>query len=351
MPNKIKKVRKIFIAFGLICALAFLYFVTPIAKADVVSSRSDTLSDSRLSTAANHTIQFATPSGVDVGDTITLTMESDFNVASVVLGDVTVEGNAPGGVSVLGQVITITADADTIVAAAGTADIIISNSHITNPTVAGSYAIDIGGTFGDTGKMMVAITEGVTVSATIAETLTVNVSLVNSGDCTVSGGTSVNTTATAVPFGDVNTEAFYNGCQNVEVSTNAGGGYTTTLKKTQLLTSGANTIADGTCDGACSTTVGAAWATATNNGFGYCMDDQGTDDPAATADGDWGTNGCGAVAQYFKLVDGTTPRSIMSSAGEVSDDDAYIGYRLSVDAAQAAGTYSTTTEYITTPTY
>jgi len=75
---------------------------------------------------------------------------------------------------------------------------------------------------------------------------------------------------------------------------------------------------------------------------------------AAVADADWITYYCGAGTQYFKTIDDTEPaeaETIMQSGSATSTNQAWVGYRLSVDAAQAAGAYSTVIIYVVTPNY
>jgi hypothetical protein len=122
-----------------------------------------------------------------------------------------------------------------------------------------------------------------------------------------------------------------------------------------FVTTGANTIAKGACDGTCSDSTAAAWATATNHsGYGYCMID--TAHTAATnADAAWGTHPCGA-SQYFKTIANAgasqAAQNIMTSTSATATNDvANIGFRLTVGPGQAAGIYTTVGVYICTPTF
>ncbi|MFN3301523.1 MAG: hypothetical protein ACK413_00635 [Patescibacteria group bacterium] len=208
----------------------------------------------------------------------------------------------------------------------------------------------------DDGVVAFATVSGVEVSAKVLETLTFSVYGVAANDCPTTGGTKKTSTSTTVPFGTVDPNSFYDGCQDLRVSTNAGNGYDVTIGETDQLTSGPNQIPDGNCDGSCSETDAAPWANPNNNGFGYCMKDQpGYGNAASEADANWGTYYCGAATQYFKIIPDTgenEPRvKIMNSSSTASDDRSYIGFRLSVDAAQPAGSYSTTIVYVVTPRY
>jgi len=146
---------KIIFSISLILSLNFIFVPTTMAAS--LTGISDTMSRLKVSTTSNHVIQFVTPTGIANGDTMTLTFEADFNIASVVTGDVTIEGVVVSTASPIGQTLTITAGVGNVVAASGTADIVIANNHITNPSTADSFTVVIGGTFGDTGNFAVAI--------------------------------------------------------------------------------------------------------------------------------------------------------------------------------------------------
>ena len=149
--------------------------------------------------------------------------------------------------------------------------------------------------------------------------------------------------------------AFNHICQQLTISTNASGGYSTTVEKSQLLTFVANTIADGDCNaGSCTTTGSGLWTTTTENGFGYCMDDV-TGDAAATADGSGWTSGeqCDDATPEFKIF-GTlnaNAQAIMASAAAVSGDNSIMAAVLNYSGAQVPGAYTTTLTLITTPTF
>jgi hypothetical protein len=124
---------------------------------------------------------------------------------------------------------------------------------ITNPSSAGIYTISVGGTFGGSGNMLVSIQSAVQVSATIAESLALTASSVNAVNCTADDGATVNSvtsTATSIPFGTISPNTFYQGCQDLIVSTNAGNGYSLTVQESFAMKTvgGQFTIPDTTCD-------------------------------------------------------------------------------------------------------
>lgn len=384
--KQMKKHYKAAVALVLIFALAMTYAITSVAKAAASTLVSDTLTDSRPASYPNHDIKFKMDAATTIANTETLSITfTGFTTGatSIAVGNWQILHDADGtgsytGLTGGGTDYTVTtspgtADDDPVViftftSAGATAigtdkymEIILTNASdkLPNP-VAGVKTITIGGNFGDTGTMKVAIIAGVTVSATIAETLTASVNSVTDTNCTMTadGGSKITSTATTVPFSTINSGTFYNICQDLRVGTNASGGYSVKVYDTQLLTNASlDTIAKGDCDGggsACSDTVAAAWSGTSNAGFGYCMDDQATyGDGAETADAGWGTNQCGAGTQNFKTIgtDTANSQNIMSSDAAVADDRAYIGYRLNVGAAQPAGTYTTTIVYVATPVF
>ncbi|PIS39099.1 MAG: hypothetical protein COT34_00195 [Candidatus Nealsonbacteria bacterium CG08_land_8_20_14_0_20_43_11] len=379
MAKVIRKHSKFALVLGLGMALVASYVLIPESQGAILANREVRLFDSRPSTSttydfeADHTasnakcinVQFCTTASgtcTPAGTTLSATAKSSSGwagwtqanwtlaTAADILALTYATGETPSPITNA----SFSIDAITNPASAGTKYAWIE----TTDSVTNCNTSDPGGTTIDTGVVAFAIIEGVTVSVTVSESLTSAVYAVTSGSCTVSGGTNITSTATTVPFGTIVVDTFYNSCQDVRVATNANSGYTTRVFKTAALTCtsagqcGSNTIADGTCDGSCSTSTEESWASSEYNGFGYCMDDTvGT--AASTADTGWATYYCGASPQYFKTT-GTAAANavaIMSSAGAASNDRANIGFRITVDAAQPAGPYSTTIVYTTTPTY
>ena len=216
--------------------------------------------------------------------------------------------------------------------------------QITNPTAA-SYTIDIAanGDSAETGALVVAIISGVTVSATIAESLTFSIAGVGDALCTQDGAaTAVTTTATAVPFGAMNANVFKKGCQTLTLNTNAGDGYSLTSQETdQLTNAGSQTIADTTCDtGSCTETTFGAWATATaNHGLGHtCV---GKDCNTSYSSG---TN----FRQFASIADAETAVQMMASSSPVTNSTSTVVYKISVPGSQPSGDYTNVVVYIAT---
>jgi len=211
-----------------------------------VSSRSDTLSDSRPSATSNHTFAFTVNNSI-VGSsasnssTLTLIFDPAFQLpVGMDCGDIDAATsvqfgfNYPAckatatawGFSATGSVITLVPPSGTGVYVPTSTQVTINigsnatvgqqGSHwITNPSSSGIYTISVGGTFGGSGNMLVSINSGVTVQATVAESLALTVSSVAAVNCTADDGasvTAIGTTSTTIPFGNVSLNTFYIGC-------------------------------------------------------------------------------------------------------------------------------------------
>jgi hypothetical protein len=186
-------------AILLLVILVSLVFINR-ASAATASYASDTLSTHKVSTSADHQIRFKAVTGVDSPtDTITLNL-SPFAFGAVGVGDIDIlhgpvtgqetsdlHAAAPGintwGIGVAGGIITLIAPTNaapgTIPAGNFVTILIGTNAtggvnRLTNPAVAGSYQINIGGTFGDSNALAVAIMndDSVTITANIIGALT-----------------------------------------------------------------------------------------------------------------------------------------------------------------------------------
>ena len=163
-----------------------------------------------------------------------------------------------------------------------------------------------------------------------------NVAQCNGGSFT----TSVATSPYAVPFGSIlNMDTFYRAAQSHYVVTNAANGYSLTVKSDGPLSTlgGGATIANGSCDGSCTSSAAGAWSSASNNGFGYTLGDiTGTDT---------------AFPSSFRLFDDATPREIMSNSSQTNGSRVALCYQLSVDATQTASYYFNKLTFVATPRF
>jgi hypothetical protein len=181
--------RKSVVILIAVFVLTSLFTIYSQSEASQLSSVSDTMSRLKINTDANHDIKFATPTGVNAStDTITITFPSGFDLATnpVAFGDMDLNIDAacdgvyeisktlaavPGlspiwGAAVAGQIVTLTAPTNAAageIAAAACVQILVGTNatggvnQIKNPVSTGSHTIHLGGTFGDSSNIAVAI--------------------------------------------------------------------------------------------------------------------------------------------------------------------------------------------------
>ena len=350
--------------------------VLQFAEAANVTTLTDTLSDSAPSVVSDHTIEFVTPTGVANGETITIDFaDGPFVVGSVDFSDIDVQDGVTDltvaadctatdevGAAFSGTTLTLTlcAGDGASIAAAGDVTIEIGlnatggDAQLTNPTV-GSRQIPITAGSADTGETRVAIVDSVTVTATVDTIFTFTVSavaagvLVNTSDTT--GG---DTTATAIPFGELAADTASTAAQNLEVSTNAANGFVVTVAVDQQLQSSNGADIDGFADGAFDATP-AAWAS------------PGATPGVENEAGHWGLSSTDTTltAGLSDLYNGgdsfvsasTTPVEIFRNDGPADGSVAGEGtataiYKVEVTALQeAADDYTATLTYVATPVF
>ncbi|GEM_PF-702512 len=185
--------------FGVSAVSAFAATVTS------VTAKPATL---QASQGSNHTITFTTPTGVAEGQTITLTFQTGFVTTTITKNDVDIANNGvdlttaadcagtekvsavmasniltfticagDGGAIAAGRIITIKIGTHATVSGTGT-------NRITNPSVAGTYYLTIGGTFGDAGSIALPIGG----DDSVAVTARVNLDTAGGGGAASSGG-------------------------------------------------------------------------------------------------------------------------------------------------------------------
>lgn len=311
--------------FTLILAILGVFLIPQVSLAAALTSMKDTQTRLKKSITANHTIVFTTPTGIAVGNTVTLTFQSGYNIASVVTGDVTLQGAAVTSAVPVGQVLTITAAAGNVVAAAGTATIAINNNHITNPGTAGSYTLAIAGTFGDTGTLAIATADEdqVSITATVNPYITFNV------------------TQPTVSLGVLDVAAVKYATATMTASTNASGGYIITVSGGSL-TNGSHTI----------TAIGgtAAASSVGTEQFGLNLKANTTPSVGANPSGGTGAAvGQYAIANSFAFLTGDT---VANSAGAPSTTTTFtMSYIANIANSTNVGSYTATHTYICTGTF
>jgi hypothetical protein len=171
-------------------------------------------------------------------------------------------------------------------------------------------------------------------------------------NCSADDGATVNqiaTTATSVPFGFISSNTFYQGCQDLTVSTNALGGYSLTVQEKYAMqtANGLYTIPDTTCDaGNCTVATATTWVTPTKYGLGHtCWNVSGSDCSSSFSNGT-------KFRPLGNIAAGTaTTVPIMANTGPVASSTGRAKYRLSASPSQAPGAYATVIMYTLTPTY
>lgn len=235
----------------------------------------------------------------------------------------------------------------------------------------------------ETTQVAVAVIEGVLVSASIDEVLTFTVAGVTGDSGSVCGitrtGSTPDTTATAVPWGNLSTtylEATHNAQQLLTVSTNANSGYKVYVQENDQMglngnacdgvapssgdyTFGSNTcIRDTVCAGTpCTHTTSQDWTADPSSypGFGYSLaNSSGTDAKFQYSGGTW-------LAKQFADKDRNdgvdeenetdTNAEIMLNSGPVSGSAVHLCFRIDVPALQPAGYYYNVLSYTAVPTF
>jgi len=325
------------------------------AQAAALTTLSDVMSNVTASTAANHEIKFASPTGVAAGNTITYTFAAGFSLTGVVFGDIdfatgssstcssatyteqTLAASASGatwGAAVSGQVLTITSGTGTSTAGnclrlrVGTNAVTgTTGTHqITNPT-AGSNTITMAGTFGDTGTITVTTVSNsvVAVTATVNQTISFSIS---------ANSIAFGTLSTSAPqYANTSTGSSSDVvAHTLTAGTNSASGYSITVQGATL-TSGANTIT--------AITGSPAASAAGTAQFGLYM-------TASGGSGSVVTNYNGTSSQFYYGATSTTSDQVASSSGVSATTTYSAHYIANIAATTAAGSYSTNLTYVAT---
>lgn len=349
----IKRLQHALAVFSVLALLLATVQIRP-ASAAAVTSLKDTLSRLQASTAANHTIQFTTPTGVAAGQTMTLTFGSGFTMNSIDFADIdvaddgvdlTLAATASGatwGAALSSQVVTITSGTGTIAASSVVTIEIGTNAtagasgdtQITNPT-ASSTTVAIAGTFGDSGTLAINIIadDTVDITATVDPTITFSISDVAIGFGSLSSSTG--RWATSDATGGNASAAQPTAAHTLAIATNAQSGWAITYSGATL-TSGSNTITDAaTIDEDSDGTPG-------SEQFGI----------SASTDGD-ATIASGYLRDSvadFDFVPSTTT-TLVSESGETNTETISVSYLANISTITEAGSYTTSITYIATGTF
>jgi len=173
-------------------ALTAIVAAVPVSAA-TLTSLVDNPTSQEVSTAADHTLIFTTPSGVAEGDTMLVTFDTSFDTSTLIEDDLDVvddgvdlttasdcTGSEEASVSIAADVVTITICAGDGGAITAASEVTIEigtkatasgtgANQVINPTVEATFQIRVSGTFGDSGSVWTPIVtdEGVGVSLTV----------------------------------------------------------------------------------------------------------------------------------------------------------------------------------------
>jgi hypothetical protein len=330
--------------------------------AAALNTLSDTATSLKVSTLSDHTIQFVTPSGIDAGETFSITFPAQytmgsFSVSNVDFGTSTsatcsgfgqepLAASASGptwGVDQTGSVITFTSGTASIPANRCIQIKIGSNAsfggtgatQITNPASQNYYTISIDGSFGDTGLITTNIINDDTValSGTVSQSLTFSISTSTIYFGTLSAGAPKYASSTNSLGDTLETIA-----HTLAVSTNAASGFTLTVTGQTLtsLQNPSNTI----------TAVGASAASSTpgTEQFGLRATESGGVGTAVSypyaSPTSYGYDATATTSSILATGSGSTPVSTFS-----------VRYITNINAITEAGTYAANLTYVATANF
>ena len=372
------------VACAMVMASIGVYQTAHAANLTLVSN---TLSTSEPNVASANTILFTATNDIGPAENITITWDSqddggagqDFGGIAAIdspstAANILVDVNGASAPAAAAPTF-VSADADSleingVTATAGqTVEIEVAvGAGIINPTTLGSYEIEIAvaNTENDIGRTRVVIIDQVEVTAIVATTFDFVISPVNVGTSVGGENTTGSSSTTTIPFGvlDAGTPEFI--AQQLNVTTNAAGGFVVTVEKDSPLESSTGADIDeftDSDDGLGSDTP-AAWAQPDGNlsfgenGWGHWG--------MVAVDNDLQGAGTAFSADDQYIAVPNTPRAVFAHNGptdglvgiggpDTSTDDVgqtFVGYKVEITPLQEAGDdYNTTLTYIATPSF
>jgi hypothetical protein len=361
------------------------------ASASNVGTFTNTLTDSDLGVKATSTLQFQLTSGVYENQTLRVTFDPDtalFDLTGLANGDIAITAVSGGTITQVanagacagtnGQIyvssinttsdyveLTMCTNVGNFIATSTVTSIVIGNTNrITNPNVAGSYIIRLGGTNANSGDTRIAIIDDVTVTAAVDTIFTFSINAVGFGqtvnnDVTTTTGTS---TATSVPFGTIAPNTAKLMAQELRVDTNALNGYSVTVQANQTLTAGNGATIDTFVDASsvASTTrwQGPAGTMGNPNTYGHWGITSDDNYVASTSPNKWGNGTTSGEALYQgNFVNNPIEvfyhnAAVTSAGGGMGVGSTTVAYKVEIKELQeAAKDYTATLTYIATPVF
>ncbi len=199
-------------------------------------------------------------------------------------------------------------------------------------------------------KGKIVVVEAVRVTADIDPTLTFSIGITNVGaggtPCGVTlGGNAANTTPDSVAYGSISLSTANDLAHQLNCVTNASGGYVVTVYEQNPMVNIAtgSTIPDTDCDGfGCTTALPAVWNSFTKSGWGYTLQNINVGDSIFNFQQGYRPFGVGPSGAQQIMSNHATP---------ITNEQAYICYRLSASPVQEAGSYENKLVYTATATF
>lgn len=224
----------------------------------------------------------------------------------------------------------------------------------------------------DATSVGIGVIEAVKVTASVPSQINFKINGVASGTTACGTATDVQTTATAVQFGEIPLDTFTDAAQELVVSTNAVGGYSVTATANdQLGRNGATCTGDPTAAGtptcipdssgdasSMSHTAFDGWDAATAKGFAYSLDDYNDSISNGSAEAfsyDQGSGNCSGASycarQFADAESGENVQEIFGSDTVADNEHLYSCYRVIPSNITAAGNYENYVTYTATATF
>ncbi len=341
-----QKLKKMLVIFTVI-SLAVANGRVMVVNASPLTSVSDTLSDSAVGVAANHTITLTNDVALASGDYFSVVLPAGFG--GILQSNISCPGSTDASSPASSTALCV-ANAPI---ATGTFSIIITG--VTNPVTAGSQTIEVatkdsGDAIIESSQAMVAVIDNVVAQADVPATLTFEVRPLATTTAVNGATTTVATATTSIPYGELAINVPKIAAQELRVTTNAEEGFSVTIQQNQNLTSGGGSDIDSFVDGTSSAPQ--AWSAPTSildaewtyGHFGFTTDDASLFGGDLFGDSLW------------KGLSSTTPAEVMYHNGPadgLADGKgvAKIGYQVEVSGLQQTGDYSNNITYVVTPIY
>jgi hypothetical protein len=336
----------------------------PIIEAASLTEASETISDSAPdATGATHTFDFTINLNIPAGGNIFITFDSSFDLSDVGSSEVT----CPAGSSFVATTSqTVECSNAGLISATSALQFIVAD--VTSPSksnatgVADSYINIIqtrnsGDVEIENARVIVAIIESVTMTATVNPILQFEISGLATDTVVNLATTTFLTTTTTIPFGIVNagSASAEIGGQELRVVTNALYGFAVTVNQDGNLQSGSGSDIDSFDDGVPQTTP-AAWSSpagtlGTENTYGH-MGLTSNDSNLSSDDASYPDFSAG----LFGGLNGANPFIIFAHTGSSDGSTqnmglARVAYKIELSALQEAGDYTSVLIYVCTPTY